>query len=166
MTSVSEKPSVFVADTPMDRRHHTRACTACWRLTAAFACGVLVFAWSESAQATCGDWLADHGIADSGISEMRDGSSRTAIHDTLPEADAQQTKGRRPCNGPACSRLPDLPLSPSGPAEPITPTSRLHAVVAHGSVLPAPGASWLAIEGPLLFADVPASRIERPPMRG
>lgn len=155
-----------MADTPMDRRHHTRACTARWRLTAAFACGLLVFAWSESAQATCGDWLAGHGIADSGSPDTRAGSSQTAIHDTLPQADAQQTKGRRPCNGPACSRRPDLPLSPSSPAEPITPTSRLHAVVAHRSVLSAPGASWLAIEDPLLAADGPPSRIERPPMRG
>ena len=150
----------------MDRRNHTRARTACCRLMAAFACGVLVFAWSESAQATCGDWLAGHDMAEASRSEKRAGSAETASHDALSADVATQPKGPRPCNGPACSRRPDVPLSPSGPAEPVTPTSRLQAVVAHDDVLPAPAASWLAIDEPLSWANGPTSRIERPPMRG
>ncbi len=155
-----------LADLPMDRQNHTRVRTSCWRLTAAVACGFIALAWSESAQATCGDWLVGHAISESNAAQQHTTSTQTAAHDASRKDVKGRSSGRPTCNGPACSRLPDLPLSPSGPAEPVTPISRLQAMVMHGDLPPGSAASWLAGDGPLLYADGPTSRIERPPMRG
>lgn len=164
--SVLWKSHVVLASGLMDCCNHTRARTACWRLIAAFFCGVLAFAWSESAEATCGDWLSSHGMAEASSPEKPVGSTETASLNAPSAGVATRPSGQRPCNGPACSRRPDLPMSPSGPGEPITPTSRLQAVVTHGDAPPVPAASWLAIDEPLSWANGPTSRIERPPMRG
>ena len=161
---------------------HTHSRRVCWSLLAALACGGMLAFGSVSADAACGDWLVGHvaddatdPIAKSDVAPHHAAAAERfgafsfrdpLFHATTPEAEKSRRGGRLPCSGPACSRLPDLPLAPAGPPEPVTPTSRLQAVVAHTDLLPVSAAAWLVVNDSLFCLDGPTSRIERPPMRG
>lgn len=71
-----------------------------------------------------------------------------------------------PCTGPACSQLPELPLTPLGSPETRVSVGQRHAWVAHADAWRNRAISWLMAEEQFRPLDGPSSRIERPPMHG
>jgi len=114
---------------------------------------------SESAEASCGDWLVGHDVP-----------AHAAEADAINPADAgnaaaatpAEAPRRRPCNGPSCGRSPVAPLAPSdAPTLPI----ELDRAALLSSLLPvdtSTAGGWLVIDEPL---SIPAvfGPPERPP---
>lgn len=104
-------------------------------------------ALSESAEASCGDWLA---------------------HDSMPaeqQEPAESEPAREmpsPCSSGECRRAPDVPL-PGSPQRSLTPQPDQWGALADLDLrLSSPGDRF-ALEVPLHFPDGGNARLERPP---
>ena len=71
-----------------------------------------------------------------------------------------------PCTGPACSQLPELPLTPLGSPETRVSVGQRHAWIAHATAWRNRAIGWLMAEEQFRPLDGSSSRIERPPMHG
>lgn len=129
------------------------------------SCGIvavlalIALGFSESSEASCGDWLVDHDVP-----------SQAAEADAINPANAGNAAAatpieaprRRPCNGPSCGRAPVAPLSPSdAPTLPI----ELDRAALLSSLLPVDASTaggWLVIDEPLSIPAV-SGPPERPP---
>lgn len=137
---------------------------------------------TRSANASCGDWLAGHPVPSAAERQpvgrpvltreaaLFDAGATEAFRDLAGQPALRAPAGQpaRPrCNGPACSRRPDLPLTPTtAPADLLSTTSRMQACMPHEHPAAAARIAWLWPEDSLLLSDEPTSRIERPPMHG
>ena len=114
---------------------------------------------SESAEASCGDWLVGHDVP-----------VQAAEADAINPADAGnagaatpiEAPRRRPCNGPSCGRSPVAPLAPSdAPTLPIE-LDRAALLSSLLSVDASTAGAWLVIDEPLSIPAV-SGPPERPP---
>lgn len=102
---------------------------------------------TETAKASCGDWLADHSTHSTPKAD--------AVDEDVPEAPCR-------CQGPECRNLPENPL-------PTSPDRRFSSERAEWGTLLAklefdpPLSSPRLIEGAILMPQGQMLRIERPP---
>lgn len=131
---------------------------------ACVAAVMLAFSATQ-AEASCGDWLVGH----AGVDQTAGASDHeaAAAHESVV-ADLESPAGNRrpPCNGPACSQRPDLPITPAGPVDLFSPSSRDLAALPGTDGLGDEASSWLVVDDPSLWISSVESRIERPPARG
>ena len=122
---------------------------------------------AQSAVASCGDWLAGHETANDGTEDT--GLSLTALRDGIagmsdPEAASNEAPAPRPCSGPNCRRIPqvpDAPLAPTSTTRLIVPQWLLNSPLTTLQELPALNRAPVEPAANALAAD--PSRIERPP---
>ena len=126
------------------------------------SCGIvavlalLALGSSESAEASCGDWLVGHDLPDHApqlISAVETGSN---------QAKPAEAPRRGPCNGPSCGRAPVAPLAPS--EAPTTPPD-LDRDALLSDLVPVDASTagvWLVIDEPLSIPAV-SGPPERPP---
>ena len=128
------------------------------------SCGIvvvlaLIALGSQSAEASCGDWLVGHDMP-SQAAEVDAGNAVDAAN--AGEATPIEAPRRRPCNGPSCGRAPVAPLAPSdAPTLPI----ELDRAALLSSLLPVDATTagaWLVIDEPLSIPAV-SGPPERPP---
>ena len=128
------------------------------------SCGIvvvlaLIALGSQSAEASCGDWLVGHDMP-SQAAEVDAGNAVDAAN--AGEATPIEAPRRRPCNGPSCGRAPVAPLAPSdAPTLPI----ELDRAALLSSLLPVDASTagaWLVIDEPLSIPAV-SGPPERPP---
>lgn len=152
---------------------NTLRCITIRQVGCSLAVAVLVCVVSlgeQAAQASCGDWLADHAAETD--STLRDGGPTPDVIAQIvgSEAAKHPLPARRPerprCHGPACSRLPSLPLTPIEQAEVFSAPDRMSACISHANLSTDVLISWVLENDTLLLSDEPTSRIERPPMHG
>jgi hypothetical protein len=141
------------------------------------SCGIvavlalIALGFSESAEASCGDWLVDHDVpsqaAEADAGNSADAINRVDAENAVDAANAGaatpiEAPRRRPCNGPSCGRAPVAPLSPSdAPTLPI----ELDRAALLSSLLPVDASTaggWLVIDEPLSIPAV-SGPPERPP---
>jgi hypothetical protein len=110
--------------------------------------------WTDSAEATCGDWLANPAMPHQ---QAEDSSA----HDG--SAGQQDHHGQLPCRGPGCRKAPVSPLQVP-PARLVTSDDDRCSQTFNHQQLPAPRCQglWLATEGVQIPAGFP-QRLDRPP---
>jgi hypothetical protein len=120
---------------------------------------------SESAEASCGDWLVGHDVpAQATEADAINPADAGNAVDAANAGAATPTAAprRRPCNGPSCGRSPVAPLAPSdAPTLPI----ELDRAALLSSLLPVDASTagaWLVIDEPLSIPAV-SGPPERPP---
>lgn len=138
-----------------------------WRreLFVACAAAVMLALSGTRGEASCGDWLVGH----TGVDQTAGANGHEAAADhqaVVADLASPSENGRPPCHGPACSQRPNLPITPAGPPELISPSSRDLAALPGADFLGNEASSWLVVDDPMLWISSVRSRIERPPTRG
>ena len=122
---------------------------------------------AQTAAGSCGDWLAGHETVSDGTEDT--GLSSTVLqNDISGTSDSGTASSRvpapRPCSGPNCRRmpqLPDAPLAPTSTTRVIIPQWLLNSPLTTVPELPALSESPAESAADARTAD--PSRIERPP---
>lgn len=120
---------------------------------------IIALGSSESAVASCGDWLVGH---DRPSQAAEADAGNRADAGNAGEATPIEAPRRRPCNGPSCRRAPVAPLAPSD--APTVPIELDRAALLSG-LLPVDASTagaWLVIDEPLSIPAV-SGPPERPP---